>query len=161
MSIQLNKNGSNPVPGPTPGPTPGPAASPVDQFAVQVSKCFSVQLGNDYCDQSQFQFLVASGTQMGLDATSVRSMLEMALEKSGVVNESRLLSELAEMLSRLAGSQRRLRTKDFQDALQYVCKPRPGCRKGLNMSTATQFAIEHCRNTQITMKAGLFSWKIP
>lgn len=118
-------------------------------------------ISNSYCDSKFFAILFAHGKQtLGLDERRVQSMLTLALERLNVVNEKALLDELDNFLHTMTGAEKKLSSKGRTDALQHVCKPRPGKAKGLDPGVAEQFITNFCRQNGVREKSGLWGWKI-
>lgn len=155
MSISFDKTA------PLPTPTPVNGLSPEQILREMIARRFSSKHGDDYCDADTLQQFLRAGSNAGIDSFSARNLIEMELERASIVNEQRLLEDLEEILFRLTGREKRLKTKDRQDAMQFVCKARSGFSRGLDPQVATRFVLDFCRTNLVAQKAGLFQWKVP
>ena len=115
-----------------------------------------------YCSAQEYWSLVRYGVETaGLNERTVENALDMELERLGAANEARLLQELEGALGRFTGADRKLDKKDRVDALQLVCRARPGFRCGLKPGVAEAAIDAYCRANAIKVKTGLFSWGVP
>lgn len=118
-------------------------------------------ISNSYCDNRFFGILAAYGKlTLGMDERRVQSMLTLVLERMNVVNEKALLDELNTFLETMTATEKKLSSKSRTDALQNVCKPRPGKARGLDPSVAEQCITNFCRQNGVREKSGLWGWKI-
>ena len=118
-------------------------------------------ISNAYCDSATFGKLLRHGQNMlTLDARRVSAILSMALECLHAVNEQALLDELDALLHVFTDAEKKLDKKERIDALQTVCKPRPGAIKGMNPDTAERFIVDFCRRNAVKERFGLWGWKV-
>ena len=151
-----------PMPGePAPKKNSPSATSIPDDQQKKFHQHVADNISNSYCDSRFFGILTAHGKEtLGLDERRVRSMLTLALERLNVVNEKGLLDELDNFLQTMTGAEKKLSSKSRTDALQHVCKPRPGKARGLDPGVAEQFITNFCRQHGVREKSGLWGWKI-
>jgi len=165
MGINLDKRNDLPAVAPAAAVAPAPATPTTQAANKQLSELiknrFSVAYGSDYCDNDSWHNLLSEGTKLGLEPGVAKTILDVELEKAGIANERNLLDELGNLLGRTAGREKKLHEKDRQDSLHLVCTPRRGFTRGLDVNSAARFVVEFCRSNHISLKSGLFSWKIP
>jgi hypothetical protein len=117
---------------------------------------------DNYCPVDQYRAFVEHGvTSTGRDVTTVEYAVDLELERMGAANELRLLAELDSALHRFTASDRKLDSKEKDDAMQLVCKLRPGFRSGLRVDVAEAAILAYCRAHSVKQKVGLFSWAVP
>jgi hypothetical protein len=117
---------------------------------------------DNYCAVADYRSLVKHGAEViGLDNQTAENALDLELERLGIANESRLLQELESTLYRFTASDKKLDPKEKTDALQLVCKSRPGYRTGLKYDIAESAITAYCRTKGIKVKTGIFSWAVP
>lgn len=137
------------------------ATSVSDDQQKKFDQYVAENISNSYCDSRFFGILFAHGKQtLGLDERRVQSMLTLTLERLNVVNEKALLDELDNFLQTMTGTEKKLSSKGRTDALQHVCKPRPGKAKGLDPGVAELFITNFCRQNGVREKSGFWGWKI-
>ena len=140
--------------------SPSATSMPDDQLK-KFHQHIADNISNAYCDNRFFGILLAHGKQtLDLDERRVQSMLTLTLERLNVVNEKALLDELNHFLQTMTATEKKLSSKSRTDALQHVCKPRPGRARGLDPGVAEQFITNFCRQNGVREKSGLWGWKI-
>lgn len=118
-------------------------------------------ISNSYCDSISFGALLRYGkSTLGLDIRRVESILSVALQRLNVVNEKALLDELDALLHVFTDTEKKLDKKSRIDALQSICKPRPGAMKGADPEIAEQYINDFCRKHNVMQKSGIWGWKI-
>ncbi|MBB5367673.1 MULTISPECIES: hypothetical protein [unclassified Janthinobacterium] len=118
-------------------------------------------ISNAYCDGATFAKLLRRGQSMlGLDARRVHAILSMALERLHAVNEQALLDELDALLHVCTDAEKKIDKKERIDALQTVCKARPGVKKGMDPAIAERFITDFCRRNSVRERSGLWGWKV-
>lgn len=140
--------------------SPSATSVPDDQLK-KFHQYIADNISNSYCDNRFFDILLVHGKQtLDMDERRVQSMLTLTLERLNVVNEKALLDELKHFLQSMTAAEKKLSSKSRTDALQHVCKPRPGRGRGLDPSVAEQFITNFCRQNGVREKSGLWGWKI-
>lgn len=130
----------------------------VGNFESHILSCVS----NSYCDAGMYAVLIRHAKQAcALDQRRAESVLTMVLEKASIANEKSLLDDLDALLGTFSGVDKKLSKKEWEDAIQSGCKPRPGCARGLDASVAQRFIVDFCRRHGVKTKSGLFSWSVP
>jgi len=128
----------------------------------ELRKQVATRVFDNYCDDRTWQELLRTGTdKFGIDHQEAKIIVEMELERIGATNERRLLEELDGQLHQFTDKDKKLDQKERDDALQYVCKPKPGYSKGLNYQVADRYITEFCRANRVRVKVGMFKWEIP
>ncbi|SDM75190.1 hypothetical protein SAMN05216517_10658 [Janthinobacterium sp. OK676] len=118
-------------------------------------------ISNSYCDSVSFSSLLRYGKKaLALDVRRVESILSMALQRLNVVNEKVLLDELDALLHVFTDTEKKLDKKSRGDALQSVCKPRPGAMRGVDPETAERYINDFCRKHSVMQRSGIWGWKI-
>ncbi|MCC7695689.1 hypothetical protein IGS58_03815 [Janthinobacterium sp. EB271-G4-7A] len=118
-------------------------------------------ISNSYCDSISFSALLRYGkSTLGLDTRRVESILSVALQRLNVVNEKALLDELDGLLHVFTDTEKKLDNKSRVDALQSVCKPRPGAMKGVDPEIAERYINDFCRKHSVMQRSGIWGWKI-
>src|SRR5574338_244066 len=147
MAISLNRS----------GPAPS-AQDPLEAFRQYIS----VRVMDGYCATEDYQALIRYGIDNAkLDPKVVKNALDLELDRIGAVNEVALVEELESALHRFTASDKKLDKKERNDAMQLVCKTRPGYGKGLRYELAESTITAYCRAHGVKLKTGLFSWSIP
>ncbi|WP_300759195.1 hypothetical protein [Janthinobacterium sp.] len=138
-----------------------PLAEPVsDDRLSSFHRDIADHISNAYCDSATFAKLLRHGQNMlGLDARRVHAILSMALERLHAVNEQALLDELDALLHVCTDAEKKLDKKERIDALQTVCKARPGVKKGMDPAIAERFITDFCRRNAVMERSGLWGWK--
>jgi hypothetical protein len=131
--------------------------NPVEKYRAHIRS----RMLDDYCSSSEYRSLIKQGLELQVDPQMTEKILDLALESSGIANETRLLQELEAALFRFTGADKKLDPKEKNDALQMVCKARPGYKRGLSFETAESTITMYCRNHSIKLKTGIFSWTVP
>lgn len=122
----------------------------------------SLRVFDSYCSAAQYRNFVEYGmANTGHDRKPIEHSIDLELERMGAANEQRLLEELDAALRRFTASDRKLDDKEKSDALQLVCKSRPGFRFGLRPETAEATILAYCRTNGVKQKSGWFAWAIP
>jgi hypothetical protein len=117
---------------------------------------------DNYCSVDQYRAFVEHGvTSTGQDMATVEHAVDLELERMGAANELRLLAELDGALHRFTASDRKLDSKEKGDAMQLVCKSRPGFCSGLRVDVAEAAILAYCRAHNVKQKVGFFSWAVP
>ena len=118
-------------------------------------------ISNSYCDSVSFSALLRYGKNvLALDVRRVESILSVALQRLNVVNEKALLDELDALLHVFTDTEKKLDKKSRVDALQSVCKPRPGAMKGVDPEIAERYINDFCRKHSVMQRSGIWGWKI-
>ncbi len=147
MVVSLNRTG--PV---------SSAQDPMDTFRQTIA----ARVMDRYCATEDYQALICYGIDTAkLDPKVVKNALEIELERLGIVNEALLIEELESSLHRFTVSDKKLDSKERNDAMQLVCKTRPGFAKGLRYEVAESTIVAYCRAHGVKVKTGLFSWSVP
>jgi len=136
------------------------------QFAVDSIEILRSEVANkiydQYCDRAVRMELIRHAiADFGVEPTRAQVLIDMELDSLGFVNEYVLCNELNGLLHRFTDGDRKLSNKERQDAMQMVCKARPGLSKGLAFDVAERLITEFCRAHNVKVKVGLFSWAIP
>lgn len=141
---------------------PVPVAEPVsDDSLSNFHRDIADSISDAYCNSATFAKLLRQGQNMlGLDARRVHAILSMALERLHAVNEQALLDELNALLHVFTDAEKKLDKKNRIDALQSVCKVRPGTKKGMDPTIAERFITDFCRRNSVRERAGLWGWKV-
>jgi hypothetical protein len=154
-----------PQPTPTPNPTPAPAPTPVHPPGGDIDelrKRVGTRVFESYCDEKTRADLLRQGVNdCGVPADKAAVVIDMELESNGFVNEKKLLAELEAMLHQFTAKDKKLDPKENEDAMQYVCKARPGYAKGLKYDVAQNHITTYCRANSVKVKKGFLSWAIP
>lgn len=98
---------------------------------------------------------------LGLDVAKATIIIDMELDAMGCANESKLCEELDALLHRFTDKDKKLDPKERSDAIQIVCRPKPGASKGLAFDVAERRVIEFCRANRVKVKVGILRWDIP
>lgn len=115
-----------------------------------------------YCDAATWRLLVEHGTRVcSLDEKGAGVAVDMELETRSVANELALLSEMGAVLRQFSEKDKKLDAKERSDAIQYVCRPKPGYSKGLRYDVAEAFVTDFCRQNGVKVKVGIFKWAVP
>ncbi|WFR78888.1 hypothetical protein P9875_24835 [Janthinobacterium rivuli] len=118
-------------------------------------------ISNSYCDSVSFGALLRYGKNaLALDIRRVESILSVALQRLNVVNEKALLDELDALLHVFTDTEKKLDKKSRVDALQSICKPRPGAMKGVDPEIAERYINDFCRKHSVMQRSGIWGWKI-
>lgn len=118
-------------------------------------------ISNLYCDSVTFGILLRYGkTVLDVDARRVESILSLALQHLNCVNEKELLDDLDALLHVFTDAEKKLDKKSRVDALQSVCKPRPGAMKGVDPEIAERYINDFCRKNSVMQRSGIWGWKI-
>ena len=150
QNLQPSPPSSNP-----PSQVPG---GDVDSYRSRIKN----QIFDGYCDEKTRNDLLRQATNdLGISPDKAAVILDMELESNGYVNEKKLLTELEAMLKQFTDKDKKLDPKEREDAMQYVCKTRPGYSKGLLYDVAEQYIVSYCRANSVKIKTGLFKWAIP
>lgn len=137
------------------GPAPTP---PVDRLRERVAQT----VYDGYCSAAARARLIDSAVNdLAMDQTLACIVVDLELEALFCANEQRLCDDLKGMLSRFSQSSQRLDPKEREDALQIVCRPKPGYTKGLSIDIAAQTVVAYCRANSVKIKVGLLRWEIP
>jgi hypothetical protein len=140
---------------------PNDPAKPQETLAT-LGAYIAARVFDNYCPVDQYRAFVEHGvTSTAQDVTTVEHAVDLELERMGAANELRLLAELDGALHRFTASDRKLDSKEKMDALQLVCKSRPGFRSGLRTEVAEAAILAYCRAHNVKQKVGLFSWAVP
>lgn len=127
------------------------------KFSIHIADSIS----NSYCDSVSFSALLRYGKNtLALDIRRVESILSVALLRLNVVNEKALLDELDALLHVFTDTEKKLDKKSRVDALQSVCKPRPGSMKGVDPEIAERYINDFCRKHSVMQRSGIWGWKI-
>jgi len=133
----------------------------VDSIEILRSKVANKIFGQ-YCDRAVRTELIRQAiTDFGVEPMRAQVLIDMELDSLGFVNEYALCNELNGLLHRFTDGDMKLSNKERQDAMQMVCKARPGLSKGLAFDVAERLITEFCRAHNVKVKVGLFSWAIP
>jgi len=117
---------------------------------------------NEYCDQAVRSDLIRHAVKvLGFEPFKAQIVIDMELDALGFANEYALCNELDELLRRFTDKDKKLDIKERQDAMQMVCKSKPGTTKGLAFDVAEHRIIEFCKSNNVRVKVGLFKWAIP
>ena len=120
------------------------------------------RLFDGYCESSVRQALIEQGArEFDLDEPHARHTVDSELQSRAIANEVQLLVELDGTLHQFSDSDRKLDRKERDDAFQLVCRPRPGFAKGLKTDVADKYIVDFCRQNNVKLKTGLFSWAVP
>lgn len=115
-----------------------------------------------YCDSALRIELIRHGvSDLALDPSTAGHVTDMELDSLGYVNEARLLDELDSLLRRFTDNDKKLDQKERADAIQIVCRPKPGFAKGLAFDIAEKRVVEFCRANRVKVKVGFLRWEIP
>lgn len=152
MAINLNKQGNE-----------GATNSQISVTSEdELRKRVAMRIFDNYCSEGTWNELIREGVEsVGLDPIDAKTMINMELEALGAVNEKLLIEELNALLHRFTSKDKKLDQKERDDALQYVCKPRPGYKKGLDYQIADQYITEFCQANRVKVKVGMFKWEVP
>ena len=127
------------------------------KFSVHIADSIS----NSYCDSVSFSALLRYGrSALALDVRRVESILSLALQRLNVVNEKALLDELDALLHVFTDTEKKLDKKSRVDALQSICKPRPGAMRGVDPEIAERYINDFCRKHSVMQRSGIWGWKI-
>ncbi len=85
----------------------------------------------------------------------------ITIRNKGIANEIALIAELKDLLHRFTDADKKLDPKEKDDALQFVCRSRPGFNKGLVFEVANRCLLEFCRTYRVKIKTGFMKWQIP
>ena len=96
-----------------------------------------------------------------MDESSAKVTIEFELEQNCILNESRKIEELYSLLQRFTQNDKKLDSKEREDALQKVSKTKAGYLKSLNPEVAIAHLNKFCRENEVKIKTGLFKWEIP
>jgi hypothetical protein len=146
MAVDITRSGSSPI-----------GSDPLTSFRKHIAS----RVFDDYCPEAEYRSLTQHGLGLIGDVVKVQAALDLELERLGAVNERRLLEELESVLNRFTGSDKKLDQKEKTDAMQLVCKARPGFRAGLRHEVAEAAIVTYCRTHSVKVKTGLFSWAVP
>lgn len=140
---------------------PNDPAKPQETLAA-LSAYIAARVFDDYCSVDEYRAFVTHGVaSTGQDVVTVEHAVDLQLERMGAANELRLLAELDSALHRFTASDRKLDAKEKDDAVQLVCKSRPGFCHGLRYEVAQAAILAYCRAHNVKQKVGLFSWAVP
>ena len=115
-----------------------------------------------YCDCATRSELIRQGnTEIGIEPTQSIHIIDMELEALSCANEQRLIDELDSLLHRFTDKDKKLDDKERDDAIQMVCRPKPGYTKGLAFDIAGQRIDNFCRAHGVKIKKGFFRWALP
>lgn len=133
----------------------------LDDAQKKFSMYIADNTSNSYCDLATFGVLSRYGkNDLGLDARRVESILSLALQRLGAVNEKELLDELDALLRVFTDAEKRLDKKSRIDALQSVCKPRSGAIKGVDPEVVERHINDFCRRNGVMQRSGIWGWKV-
>ena len=137
---------------------PSLQGDPLDLLRARIA----TRIFDSYCDTSVRSDLIRYGVNdLGLDPSKTAIVIDMELESLGCANESKLTEELDSLLRRFTDQDKKLDPKERTDAIQMVCRPKPGYSKGLAFDVAERRVVEYCRVNRIKVKVGMFRWDIP
>ena len=155
MSINLNKPATPPN---LQQPVPTRTGDPVDALRLKIAS----RVFDAYCDSALRAELVRYGvSDLGLDPARTALVLDMELEAASCANEHRLIEELDGLLRRFTDKDKKLDSKERSDAIQMVCRAKPGYSKGLAFDVAEKRVVDFCRANRVKVKVGLLRWDIP
>lgn len=153
MTINLVKGASGSAP-----QSPPPQGDSVEHLRSKIA----ARVYDSYCDSALRVELIRHGvSDLGLEPNRATIAIDMELESLGCANESKLCGELDGLLRRFTDQDKKLDPKARSDAIQIVCKAKPGYSKGLAFDVAERRVIEFCRANRVKVKTGMFRWDIP
>jgi hypothetical protein len=91
-----------------------------------------------------------------LPVHEARYLLEEELERVGAVSERLLLEELERHLHIYTDRDKVLDKKEYNDAVQFITRPKPGRRKGLKVDVAQKYIQDFCAANGVKIKKGKF-----
>ncbi|MEF8729483.1 MAG: hypothetical protein V5B34_14925 [Accumulibacter sp.] len=165
MPINLSKTsrensggGASVQPVPSPQTPPQPVTDPIRALRDRIA----ARVFDSYCDSALRSELIRQGTaDLGLDPAKAALLTDMTLEGLLCANEQKLCDELTGVLRQFTDRDKKLDPKERSDAIQMVCKPKPGYAKGLALHVADALVVDFCRAHGVRVKVGLLRWAIP
>lgn len=132
------------------------------QNEEDLRKMVATSVFDGYFEEQAWNKLAHEGVdKLALDPLVVAAVINTELVALCIANEKKLLEELNTLLHRFTDSDKKLDKKEREDAMQYVCKSRPGYLKGLNYQVADRYINEFCKANRVKVKVGIFAWEIP
>jgi len=159
MALTLQKSpGQTPPAASSSGATLTSVGDPIEALRQRLAQ----KIFDSYCDFSTRSEMIRHAVNdLGLETSRATMAVDMELEGIGCANEHKLLDELEGMLRRFTDKDKKLDRKERADAIQMVCRARPGYSKGLNVEAAEKRVVEFCRAHQVKVKVGFLRWEIP
>ncbi len=131
---------------------------PVESLRIKIAS----RVFDSYCDSVLRTDLIRYGvSDLGIDPSKAAIVTDMELEAMGCANEAKLCEELDGLLRRFTDHDKKLDAKERSDAIQMVCRAKPGYLKGLAFDVAERRVVEFCRANRVRVKVGMFRWDVP
>jgi hypothetical protein len=107
-----------------------------------------------YIDKNEEREILQTALQQGVTVDSARAALAQVCESNGYVLESRVLSELKDLIDTFASNDGKIDEKEFNDAVSQ-CKKRTQGKK--NDVQCKRMVLEVIEENSFKVKTGMFS----
>jgi hypothetical protein len=107
-----------------------------------------------YIDKNEEREILQTALQQGVTVDSARAALAQVCESNGYVLESRVLSEIKDLIDTFAGNDGKIDEKEFNDAVAQ-CKKRTQGKK--NDVQCKRMVLEVIEENSFKVKTGMFS----
>jgi hypothetical protein len=107
-----------------------------------------------YIDKNEEREILQGAIQLGVTVDSARAALAQVCETHGYVLESRVLSEVKDLIDTFAGNDGKIDEKEFSDAVTQ-CKKRTQGKK--NDVQCRRMVLEVIEDNNYKIKTGMFS----
>ena len=107
-----------------------------------------------YIDKNEEREILQIALQQGVTVDSARAALAQVCEGNGYVLESRVLSEIKDLIDTFASNDGKIDEKEFNDAVT-TCKK--ACQGKKNDVQCKRMVIEIIEDNSFKVKTGLFS----
>lgn len=107
-----------------------------------------------YIDKNEEREILQGALQLGVTVDSARAALAQVCESNGYVLESRVLSEIKDLIDTFASNDGKIDEKEFTDAVSQ-CKKRTQGKK--NDVQCRRMVLEVIEENSFKVKTGMFS----
>jgi hypothetical protein len=107
-----------------------------------------------YIDKNEEREILQGALQLGVTVDSARAALAQVCESNGYVLESRVLSEIKDLIDTFASNDGKIDEKEFNDAVAQ-CKKRTQGKK--NDVQCKRMVLEVIEDNSFKVKTGMFS----
>jgi hypothetical protein len=107
-----------------------------------------------YIDKNEEREILQGALQLGVTVDSARAALAQVCESNGYVLESRVLSEIKDLIDTFASNDGKIDEKEFNDAVSQ-CKKRTQGKK--NDVQCKRMVLEVIEENSFKVKTGMFS----
>ena len=136
-------------------PAPSRAASSLDDIKRRFVEEVKLRAyDNRYLDVNEEREILQFAILQGVTVDSARAALVQVCEANGYVLESRVRSEVKELIAALTGDAGRLGEKEFHEAVKVAQKK---CQGRLDEVHCTRMVIQLIEDSGLRVKEGMFN----